>query len=39
VFDFKGPSMITDTACSASIFAFNVAMNDLRLGIILATYL
>ena len=31
--DLKGPSMIVDTACSASLTAFNVAMNDLRLGI------
>ena len=31
-FDFKGPSLITDTACSASLVAFNLAMNDLRLG-------
>ncbi|CAG2116385.1 unnamed protein product, partial [Medioppia subpectinata] len=32
VFDFKGPSLITDTACSASLTAFNVALNDLKLG-------
>ena len=31
-FDFKGPSMVTDTACSASLNTFNVAMNDLLLG-------
>ena len=31
-FDFKGPSLITDTACSASLSAFNLAMNDLLLG-------
>ena len=31
-FDFRGPSLITDTACSASMTAFNLAMNDLRLG-------
>ena len=31
-FDFKGPSLITDTACSASLTAFNLAMNDLKLG-------
>ena len=31
-FDFKGPSLVTDTACSASLTAFNVAMNDLLLG-------
>jgi acyl transferase domain-containing protein len=33
VFDFKGPSMVTDTACSSSLVAFNLAINDLRLGI------
>ncbi|XP_054160076.1 fatty acid synthase-like [Oppia nitens] len=32
VFDFKGPSMIVDTACSSSLTAFNLAINDLRLG-------
>ena len=32
VFDFKGPSLITDTACSASLTAFNLAINDLLLG-------
>ncbi|CAG2178097.1 unnamed protein product, partial [Oppiella nova] len=32
VFDFKGPSMIVDTACSGSGTAFCLAMNDLRLG-------
>ena len=31
-FDFKGPSLITDTACSASLTAFNLAINDLLLG-------
>ena len=31
-FDFKGPSLVTDTACSASLTAFNLAMNDLLLG-------
>ena len=33
VFDFKGPSMIVDTACAGSGTAFCLAMNDLRLGI------
>ncbi|CAG2121684.1 unnamed protein product, partial [Medioppia subpectinata] len=32
VFDFKGPSLIVDTACSASMTATTLAMNDLRLG-------
>ncbi|CAG2176498.1 unnamed protein product [Oppiella nova] len=32
VFDLKGPSMIVDTACSASLTAMTVAMNDMRLG-------
>ncbi|CAG2167742.1 unnamed protein product [Oppiella nova] len=32
VFDFKGPSMVVDTACSASLAAFNLAINDLKLG-------
>ncbi|CAG2109641.1 unnamed protein product, partial [Medioppia subpectinata] len=32
VLDFKGPSLVIDTACSSSMVAFNVAMNDLRLG-------
>ncbi|XP_054160842.1 fatty acid synthase-like [Oppia nitens] len=32
VFNFKGPSLMTDTACSASIVAFNLAINDLKLG-------
>ena len=39
VFDFKGPSLVTDTACSASLTAFNVAMNDLLLGKILKVQL
>ena len=33
VFDFKGPSLVTETACSASLVALNIAMNDLRLGL------
>jgi acyl transferase domain-containing protein len=33
VFDFKGPSMIVDTACSASMSAMTLAMNDIKLGI------
>ncbi|XP_054156761.1 fatty acid synthase-like [Oppia nitens] len=32
VFDFKGPSMIIDTACSASLVALANAVNDLELG-------
>jgi fatty acid synthase len=32
VFDFKGPSMVIDTACSSSMVAFDVAITDLRLG-------
>ncbi|XP_054160814.1 fatty acid synthase-like [Oppia nitens] len=32
VFDFKGPSMVVDTACSASLAAVNLAVNDLKLG-------
>ncbi|CAG2179512.1 unnamed protein product, partial [Oppiella nova] len=32
VFDFRGPSMIVDTACSASGSALTLAMNDMRLG-------
>ena len=31
-FDFKGPSLSTDTACSASGTAFTLAINDLLLG-------
>ena len=33
VFDFKGPSLVTETACSASCGALNIALNDLRLGL------
>ncbi|CAG2105122.1 unnamed protein product, partial [Medioppia subpectinata] len=32
VFDFKGPSLLVDTACSASLSATTLAMNDMRLG-------
>ena len=32
LFDFKGPSLVTETACSASMTAMNLAMNDLLLG-------
>ncbi len=32
VFDFKGPSMVIDTACSSSMVALDVAITDLRLG-------
>ena len=32
LFDLKGPSLVTDTACSASMTAFNLAINDLLLG-------
>ena len=31
-FDLKGPSLTTDTACSASGSAFVLAINDLLLG-------
>ncbi|CAG2108145.1 unnamed protein product, partial [Medioppia subpectinata] len=31
-FDFKGPSLIVDTACSASLSAMTLAVNDLLLG-------
>jgi acyl transferase domain-containing protein len=30
VFDFKGPSMAIDTACSSSMVALDVAVTDLR---------
>ena len=33
VFNFKGPSMMIETACSSSMVALDVAMNDLRLGL------
>ncbi len=39
LFDFKGPSIMTDTACSASLTAFNLAMNDLRLGNFIINFL
>ncbi|CAG2101211.1 unnamed protein product [Medioppia subpectinata] len=32
VFDLRGPSMVIDTACSASLSALNVALNDLKQG-------
>ncbi|XP_054161208.1 fatty acid synthase-like [Oppia nitens] len=32
IFDFKGKSMVIDTACSSSIVALDVAISDLRLG-------
>ena len=32
VFDFKGPSMVIDTACSSSMVALDVAITDLRTG-------
>ena len=31
-FDFKGPSLSTDTACSASGSAFTLAVNEMLLG-------
>jgi len=31
-FDFKGPSVVIDTACSSSMVALDVAVTDLRLG-------
>ena len=31
-FDFKGPSLSTDTACSASGTAFTLAINEMLLG-------
>ncbi len=38
VFDFKGPSMTIDTACSSSMVAFDTALTDIRLGIFLIVY-
>ncbi len=38
VFDFKGPSMVIDTACSSSMVALDVAITDLRLGKLLKVY-
>jgi acyl transferase domain-containing protein len=32
VMNFKGPSMVIDTACSSSMAALDVAITDLRLG-------
>jgi glutamate-1-semialdehyde aminotransferase/3-oxoacyl-(acyl-carrier-protein) synthase len=32
VFDFKGPSLLIDTACSSSMVAFNMACQSLREG-------
>ena len=32
IFDFKGKSMVIDTACSSSIVALDIAISDLRLG-------
>jgi acyl transferase domain-containing protein len=32
VLNFKGPSMVIDTACSSSMVALDVAVTDLRLG-------
>lgn len=34
LFDFQGPSLVIDTACSASLVALATAMNDLRMGVI-----
>ena len=35
VFDFKGPSMTIDTACSSSMVALDTAVTDMRLGMFL----
>ena len=32
VLDLKGPSLVLDTACSSSMVALNLAINDIRLG-------
>lgn len=32
LFDFKGPSIVIDTACSSSMVALDLALTDLRLG-------
>ena len=32
LFNFKGPSLFIDTACSSSSTAFTIAVNDLLLG-------
>jgi acyl transferase domain-containing protein len=32
VLNFKGPSMVIDTACSSSMAALDIAITDLRLG-------
>ncbi|KAH9507034.1 hypothetical protein DERF_011738 [Dermatophagoides farinae] len=33
LFDFQGPSLVIDTACSASLVALATAMNDIRMGV------
>lgn len=33
VFDFTGPTIVVDTACSASLAAFHYALSDLRQGV------
>lgn len=32
LFDFQGPSLVIDTACSASLVAMSTAVNDIRSG-------